>query len=254
MRADYGGIVYIQAEYAYGGEPPIDGHWEPGEAEDFVYGPGWSNAADAIAWGRHRAPWVILRVELEVHTWRYAWVDGLPIRLPAPIDHRTVQYSAGEAHRDYEEEYVRWPTASDRRDDVVADGYRGAVWLVQGAVGWAPGELVGYTARWETEHEGRLRPKAVAGPWSDELHEAFAWARERAPYVLVHEPGAGYESAGVRHLAGLDIPRIDAFYEPDPTPLPDGPFEVTIEFGEPWTPKSFPIPEGLEPAGGLPET
>lgn len=162
MRADYGGIVYIEEEYAYGGDPPIYGSWQ--KDEWFEEGPGWPTAAEAIAWGRHRAPLVYLRIDLDVHTWRCAWVDGMRVRLPAPSEPRHVHYSAGEVHAEGHE-FIRWPGSFDRRDEGVADGYGGAVWLVQSSDVWHRGELVGYSARWDALRDGVLTPKEIAGAW-----------------------------------------------------------------------------------------
>jgi hypothetical protein len=43
-------------------EPLFQGHWEPGHRRqpDFINGPGWEDVEEAIAWGRERAPVVLV--------------------------------------------------------------------------------------------------------------------------------------------------------------------------------------------------
>ena len=69
------GIVYVAEElrdFAVPGPTRFCGHWESGNPADGVLeqGPGWDDIEDAIAWGRERAPVVLLRVgetEPQVH-------------------------------------------------------------------------------------------------------------------------------------------------------------------------------------------
>ena len=92
------GIVYIAEEVesdADGGWRATGryaGHWETGVEgahKMLEWGPGWTDASDAIRWGRERAPLVLIRV-------------GDPPR---------TYYSAGD--RDPEDTQMpRWPTDS----------------------------------------------------------------------------------------------------------------------------------------------
>ena len=91
------------------------------------------------------------------------------------------------------------------------------------------------------------------------IEAAVEWARQRAPYVLVCDGPwrFGYLSAGDQDPAGLDLPRWLGLTElaerlREGGPPPGAPHQtgwVTVFDNEA---KSFPIPDDVEPAGGLP--
>src|SRR5438045_1448213 len=57
----------------------------------------WFDAAEAVAWGRRRAPKVYLRVHQPVHQHRFVRAGDILVRLRADRPHdRYVLYSAGE--------------------------------------------------------------------------------------------------------------------------------------------------------------
>lgn len=214
---DYGGIVSIEEEPALACRRfPIEGHWElPGLDRGAEEGPGWTNAADAIAWGRRRAPRVWLRVHQRVHRFRYVVVDELLVRLHAPTDDDQVIYSAGEEHGT-DPELRRWPGAPASRDADIDPQYGGTVWLVQWAADHRHAGPPGLVARWERVVDGVQHVVEVAGPsWDGGEEAAVAWARERAPYVLLcNGPRRyGYLSAGEHDPPGLDLPRWQSFEE-----------------------------------------
>jgi hypothetical protein len=246
---------------------PIEGHWElEGLDKPAENGPSWRTAAESIAWGRKRSPTVYLRVHLATYSYRFVPAGDVLVRLHAPMDDRFVIYSAGETdpvrhevegEEDVDAEDVRrWPGAADTRDTDVLPGYGGWVYLVQSRPESDAGAFLGYTARWEALRDGRLGLADVYGPaWEGDLPAAVAWGRERAPYVLVCDGpvGFGYESAGERDLSGLELPRWVGLRELgtlDPTSAELPPGAWTIRVSEP-TSKRFPIPDDVEPEGGL---
>jgi hypothetical protein len=248
-------VVYIEPEEAVFPRPlPVEGHWEPaGPSRPPEEGPGWATASEGIAWGRERAPEVLLRLDRNVYRHRYVLSGGLVLRLVAPVERQCMVYSAGEKHVAYEEDEVRiWPEAASTTDR--APGYGGTVFLAQAPSESDRGEPVGYTARWEALLDGSQRVVELAGPaWEGELDRAVAWARERAPYVLVRQAvGLGYESAGEHEPPGLGLGRwigADALEtEADPDPQSTWILVVTEEDDS----RYFPIPNDIEPAGGLP--
>ena len=57
------GTAYIQGPWArLPGDPPFSGHWEAEEPTPHLVeeGPGWEDPEEAIAWGRERAPLVLV--------------------------------------------------------------------------------------------------------------------------------------------------------------------------------------------------
>src|SRR5438874_7998704 len=210
-RSDFSGVAYI--EQVTGFIPrafPIEGHWElPGLDHVAEDGPGWQTASEAVSWGRKRAPAVWLRVHRNIYSHRYAHADSILFCLQAPVRDDYVIYSAGEDPVSQEAEVRRWPGAAARREAEVLPDYGGDVYLVQ----WAPERDragFGFLARWERVRDGVQQVVEVAGPdWDEGTGSAVAWARERAPYVLVCEgpPDFGYQSAGEREPPGLDLPR-----------------------------------------------
>lgn len=89
-------------------------------------------------------------------------------------------------------------------------GYGGDVYLVRwdetaGLI--APFQV---TARWEAVREDRMVVLEQAGPWDEDgVDQALAWARERAPVVLLCWPGQGffeYFSAGDEQPIGIELP------------------------------------------------
>jgi hypothetical protein len=267
--AGYSGVVYIHPEWELvPRELAIEGHWElEGLDRPAEEGPGWRTAAEAIEWGRKRAPTVYLRVHLAAYSYRYVRAGEILVRLQAPVDDRFVIYSAGETHptprqvegeEDVEPEDVRrWPGGSDERDPDVLPRYGGWVYLVQSRPEMEAGAFLGYTARWEALRKGRLGLAEVRGPdWEGDLPAAVAWGRERAPYVLVCDGpvGFGYESAGEHELPGLELPRWlgpsdVSVLEGDLPQLPPGSWRIAVS--EPRS-RRFPIPDQIEPEGGLP--
>lgn len=136
------------------------------------------------------------------------------VRLHAPIDHAYVMYDAGEVpwmsvpgHKP-DPQLRRWPGASENPDSDLEAEYGGTVYLVQERPE-NEGGYVGYTARWEALRGGVQTSVEIVGPWWEgDFPAAVAWARERAPYVLIHHPSVhGYQSAGEFDLPGLNIPR-----------------------------------------------
>jgi len=257
---DYSGIVYIESELALvPRQHAIEGHWE--NRETVVQGPGWETGVQAVAWGRKRAPIVLLRIHRVALEYRYQRVGDLLVRLHAPVDHDYIHYDAGEVpwasvpgHQP-DPQLRRWPGARDSPDaDVVAD-YGGTVYLVQERPE-EEGAVLGYTARWEALHDGVMIPREVVGPrWEGDFRAAVAWARERAPYVLIHHPrGLGYQSAGESDLPGLNIPRWEGDHKVG-APVVDahpsaGQYVLTLG---PSNLAAFPIPEEFIPAGGFPD-
>jgi hypothetical protein len=255
----YSGVVYIDEELGVVPRQfPIEGYWdlEQRVAED---GPGWLTATDAIEWGRKRAPTVSLRVHRSIHVYRYLQVDGILFRLHAPVSDEHVVYSAGEDAMLHGDDVKRWPGAPTTRDADVLPGYGGKVWLVQ----WPPendgANMASLTARWETLTDGVQHVAEVAGPdWDGGIEAAVEWARQRAPYVLVCQGPRrfGYLSAGDADPPGLDLPRwrglaeMREHFREHPPQIPQGVdrWIVTLEDDS----KSFPLPEDVEPAGGLP--
>jgi hypothetical protein len=252
-KAGYSGVVYIDPEEAILLRPlAIEGHWEPvGRVPE--EGPGWATAAEAIAWGRRRAPEVLLRLDRNTYRHQYLQVDGLILRLAAPAESESVTYAAGETQVPYPGEDVRrWPGASDVRETDAVQGYSGTVHLAQRAPESDRGEPLGYLARWEVLKEGSQEVVEVAGPaWNEELDLAVRWGRERAPYVLVREVlGSGYVSAGERDPSGLQLPRWEGVDALDIEPDPNATWFVVVSEDDS---RHFPISDEIEPAGGLPE-
>jgi hypothetical protein len=57
------GIVYIARSHPPWNKPRFTGYWERGEpAEMREQGPGWDDLHDAVAWGKARAPRVLVRL------------------------------------------------------------------------------------------------------------------------------------------------------------------------------------------------
>jgi hypothetical protein len=57
------GVVYIaQRVLEFESSTEFYGHWEPAESETIESGPGWDDPESAIAWGRERAPVVLIRI------------------------------------------------------------------------------------------------------------------------------------------------------------------------------------------------
>jgi len=186
----------------------IEGHWEPPKAAA-VEGPRWTDPEEAISWGRKRAPGVYLRLHRATFSYRYYRAGHLMVKLNAPPSTSYTIYSAGERHAKTDGS-KRWPGASDEPDPDVVEGYGGTVHLVRGdetAGVIGPFQL---TARWETVREDRMVVLEQAGPWDGvAVEQALAWARERAPVVLLCWPGQGffeYFSAGQEQLAGIELP------------------------------------------------
>jgi hypothetical protein len=251
----YSGVVYIDEE---AGLVPkrcrIEGHWEPpGTGRAFEEGPGWAGAAEAIAWGRKRAPRVLLRVHRRVYCYRYLPAAGLVLRLHAPACDDHAIYSAGEDAVSHDE-VRRWPGALPTRDTEVLPDYGGTVWLVQWPAESDAVNLRGLVARWEKLTDGVQHLAEIAGPnWEGGEEEAVEWARQRAPYVLICNgpPRYGYLSAGEIDPPGLDLPRWRSLAQ-QKDHLRDHPPDVqygakrwitTLEDES----KSFPLP-GIEPA------
>jgi hypothetical protein len=204
------GVAYVEFEHTVMVEtPPITGRWAPNPDDPWrvIPGPGWDVPNEAIGWGRRRAPDVTLRVDTCVFAWRYRRVGERAIRLRAPAAAAYRFYAAGEnpgAGKDAE----RWPGASDSRDDEVEPGYGGVVFLVSSTEGCSVVPLGTCRARWEGIRGGMTVPLGSAGPGL-RFDEAIAWARERAPIVLVSHgvPDAQYWSAGTVDPPELDLPR-----------------------------------------------
>ena len=75
------GIVYLaQRLEGWPGEPEFYGHWEVDAPDEgpMLEGPGWSTAEEAIAWGRERAPVVIIRVGRQPWQQHYSAGDVFP--------------------------------------------------------------------------------------------------------------------------------------------------------------------------------
>jgi hypothetical protein len=185
--------------------------------------------------------------------------DSILFRLQAPVCDDYVIYSAGEDAVSNADEVRRWPGAATRRDAEVRPDYGGDVHLVQ----WVPESdhmSFGFLARWERVLDGVQQVAEVAGPeWDEGTESAVAWARERAPYVLVSSgpPDFGYHSAGEREPPDFDLPRWRGRAELQEhfrkLPPPADPWtgrRATIAEGD--ESKSFPLPNEVEPAGGLP--
>src|SRR5215208_380595 len=141
---NYGGIVGIEPDYGVEVRPfRIEGHWEPpGEGPEFEEGPGWNTAEEAIAWGRKRAPVVLLRLHESISSYRFARIGELVVRLHAPVESDFVIYSAGELDRTRSEsadddEVRAWPGTSLVRERDIVASYGGVVWLVQ----WQKGQI-----------------------------------------------------------------------------------------------------------------
>jgi hypothetical protein len=59
--AERHGIVYLAEDD--GADPRFGGYWDNGVPPAMLeQGPGWTNAASAVAWGRERAPVVLIRL------------------------------------------------------------------------------------------------------------------------------------------------------------------------------------------------
>ena len=55
------GIVYVAEDPE--GDPPFTGYWENGQPPAMLEnGPGWTDAQEAVAWGRQRAAVVLIRL------------------------------------------------------------------------------------------------------------------------------------------------------------------------------------------------
>jgi hypothetical protein len=188
-HGSYGGIVLIEPDYGVEVKPfAIEGHWEPSkQGAEFEEGPGWHSAEDAIAWGRKRAPVVLLRLHESVSSYRFVRVDDLVVRLHAPVKSDYVLYSAGEmdksqAESEEDDEVRPWPGTSNVREADVVSDYGGVVWLVQWQNDQSRWPLNGYHCRWEVARNGHMVLAASRGPgWKGHLDEAVEWARERAP-------------------------------------------------------------------------
>jgi len=259
-RPDYSGVVYIDEEFGVVLRAlPIEGHWElPGLGRVAEDGPGWATAAEAIAWGRKRAPTVWLRVHRSIHSYRYVQVDGLLLRLQAPVCDDYVIYSAGEEATSRTGEVRRWPAAPTRRDADVLPDYGGEVYLVQ----WPPehegSNMPGLIARWEKLTNGVQHVAEVAGPdWEGGAEATVEWARQRAPYVLLCNgpPHYGYLSAGDADPPGLGLARwhslaeLREHFREHPPEIPPGVERWATALED--ESKGFPLP-GIEPAGGFP--
>lgn len=61
QRMERHGIVYLAEDPDE--EPPFTGYWENGQPPAMLEdGPGWTSAAEAVRWGRERAPVVLIRL------------------------------------------------------------------------------------------------------------------------------------------------------------------------------------------------
>ena len=257
---NYSGVVYIDMEWGVVPRSlPIEGHWElPGLDRVAEDGPGWLTAAEAIAWGRKRAPLVWLRVHRSTYSYRYVQVGSVLVRLHAPLEDDYVIYSAGEglSHAGLsDEEYVRrWPGAATSRDEDLLPEYGGEVFLVQWSSEHDGAGEGGVIARWEALSDGVQHVAEVAGPrWDGGIVDAIEWARQRAPYVLVCSGpwDFGYLSAGDEDPAGLGLARWPGHDERlrENRPPHEGTIWVEVYDSEA---KGFPLPDDVEPAGGLP--
>jgi hypothetical protein len=242
------GVAYVEYEL----RPEIleiEGYWErPGTAapEDLELAPGWTDPAEAIAWGRKRAPYVFLRLHRATFSWRYYRAGPLTLRFQAPTASTFVYYSAGE-HPSGFEGMVRWPGASDERDPDVVPGYGGAVHLVRRDEGFGTIPEYDVVTRWETPRDRRMALLEQSGPW-DDVEQALAWARERAPVVLLRLPrNSAYEyfSAGDEQPVDLELPTW-AFPDEQEVELPEfeptgGTYAVGVEFLRPFQGRAFPL-------------
>ena len=78
------GIVYIARNYPVEGSLRFTGYWDRGDPPELLEdGPGWDDLHDAVAWGKARAPRVLVRLGAtedtiysagEIHLAKYA--DG----------------------------------------------------------------------------------------------------------------------------------------------------------------------------------
>ena len=86
------GVVYIAEELADAAVPGPTryyGHWEADDREGLLeQGPGWDDVEEAIAWGRARAPVVLLRLGRNVPQRHFSAGEKAPegIRPPGGIE------------------------------------------------------------------------------------------------------------------------------------------------------------------------
>lgn len=256
-RADgaYSGVVYIQP--AYVGpirENQVVGHWEPSSGEP-QSGPGWVDPQDAIAWGRSRAPEVYLRFEVRIHKHQYLRADGMPLRLNAPVETCTFVYAVGDRVRDKSafapDGFRPWPSRVPSPTGTVAD-FGGVVYLEAEAERPELWPLRGYLACWEARHGAGLLLAEVATPdVLVEVSDAVAWARQRAPMVLVCSGPPDYEywSAGAVFPPGLEIPAWQPHQHPNRATQLRVPTEGVREPRAYARGRTFPVEEH-EPYGG----
>lgn len=270
---NYGGIVVVEPDYGVEVRPfRIEGHWEPTEKTVEVdEGPGWNSSEGAIAWGRKRAPAVLLRLHESISSYRFVRVGDLVVRLHAPVEAEYVLYSAGERDKsrpksEEDDEVRTWPGTSRIREADVVSNYGGIVWLVQWESDQSRWPLNGYRCRWEILRHGYMMLAGSRGPaWKGQLDAAVEWGRDRAPYVLLTDGPRQWEywSVGDDDPPGLDLPRRQSLDEWLATKKEREEYlatvdketlrsDVRITVREHRPGATFPIPEEIEPAGGFP--
>ncbi|MEZ5102476.1 MAG: hypothetical protein R3C15_22285 [Thermoleophilia bacterium] len=212
QRADFGGLAIIEPDLATGPGPGvIRGHWQPAPSRS-VPAPAFSEAGSAVRWGRRRAPEVIYRVEHEVARSHVVVLAGMPVRVFAPVEHESVVWvsAAPDLHSDAsqtdegdDEDVLDWPMVVDVPPAARIAGYGGRVYFAETTPRSAL-PAAGCQCRWQTTDAKGLTATVELALLANE-EDALAWARERAPYVLVSKGPAGwyYESAGAQQIPGV---------------------------------------------------